>query len=173
MSRYVEFTYEQAQKVLVDEMGFKCINNVDPKSEHWAGNPHTDEYIFERIIKHNNADDFMKALSGKNFRYSIRIFSSVDRNSKKTRESGSDAIRVTLYDLKTDRPVKVERRVNRTVNAFHNMKERARELWKYVNSHEHVCPNCEGLLVKRTAKRTKQDFLGCSAFPECKHTQNI
>ena len=53
------------------------------------------------------------------------------------------------------------------------MKERARELWRYVADGSHVCPDCEGLLVKRTAKRTKKDFLGCSAFPECKHTQNI
>ena len=172
MSGYVGFNYEKARKVLEEEMGFKCINNVDPKSENW-GEIHANEYVFERVVKHNNVDDFMKALTGKDFRYSIRIFSSIDRTTKKTRESGSDAIRVTLYDLKKDRPVKVERRVNRTVNAFHNMKERARELWRYVADGSHVCPNCEGLLVKRTAKRTKQDFLGCSAFPECKHTQNI
>jgi len=171
MSGYVGFNYEKARKVLEDEMGFKCINNVDPKSEGYG--IIANEYVFERVVKHHNPEDFMKALTGKDFRYSIRIFSSVDRNSKKTRESGSDAIRVTLYDLKKDRPIKVERRVNRTVNAFHNMKERARELWRYVADGSHVCPDCEGLLVKRTAKRTKKDFLGCSAFPECKHTQNI
>ena len=115
----------------------------------------------------------MKALKGDDFRYSIRIFSSVDRRTKKTREIGSDAIRVTLYDLKKDRPVKAERRVNRTVNAFSNMKERARELWKYVADGEHICPKCESLLVKRTAKRSKKDFMGCSSYPGCTHTQNI
>tara|TARA_B100000959_G_scaffold226168_1_gene240636 strand:+ start:430 stop:945 length:516 start_codon:yes stop_codon:yes gene_type:complete len=171
MSGYVGFSYEQAQKVLVDDMGFKCINNVDPRSEGYG--IRANEYVFERVVKHDNVDDFMRALKGDDFRYSIRIFSSVDRNTKQTRDSGSDAIRVTLYDLKKDRPVKVERRVNRTVNAFHNMRERARELWKYVADGTHVCPTCESLLVKRTAKRTKKDFLGCSNYPTCKHTQNI
>tara|TARA_R100000008_G_C3559081_1_gene155004 strand:+ start:526 stop:1041 length:516 start_codon:yes stop_codon:yes gene_type:complete len=171
MSGYVEFTFDQAQKVLVDEMGFKCINDVAPESEGFGIN--ANEYVFERVIKHENPEDFMKALKGDDFRYSIRIFSSVDRRTKKTREIGSDAIRVTLYDLKKDRPVKAERRVNRTVNAFSNMKERARELWKYVADGEHICPKCESLLVKRTAKRSKKDFMGCSSYPACTHTQNI
>ncbi len=171
MSGYVEFTYDQAKQVLVEDMGFKCINDVDPNSEGFGIN--ANEYVFERVVKNENADDFMKALKGDNFRYSIRIFSSLDRKTKRTREIGSDAIRVTLFDLKQDRPVKAERRVNRTVNAFRNMKERAQELWKYVADGNHVCPKCESLLVKRTAKRTKKNFLGCSNYPKCTHTQNL
>ena len=53
------------------------------------------------------------------------------------------------------------------------MRERARDMWKYVANKSNTCPDCKSLLVKRTAKRTKKDFMGCSNFPECKHTQDI
>ena len=115
----------------------------------------------------------MQALRGDDFRYSIRIYSSIDRRTNTTRDSGQDAIRVTLYDLFKERPVKVEKRVNRTQNALSNMRERAREMWQYVSTRNNICPTCQSLLVKRTAKRTKKQFLGCSNYPECKHTQDI
>jgi len=35
------------------------------------------------------------------------------------------------------------------------------------------CPNCEGELVLRTAKKTKMRFLGCSNFPKCRTTFSI
>ena len=46
-------------------------------------------------------------------------------------------------------------------------------MWQYVSNKSNTCPTCKSLLVKRTAKRTKKQFLGCSNYPECKHTQNI
>jgi hypothetical protein len=115
----------------------------------------------------------MQALRGDGFRYAIRIYSSVDRRTNTTRNSGQDAIRVTLFDLFKERPVKVEKRVNRTQNALVNMRARAREMWQYVSNKKNVCPSCQSLLVKRTAKRTRKQFLGCSSYPECKHTQDL
>lgn len=33
------------------------------------------------------------------------------------------------------------------------------------------CPRCGSNMVKRTNRKTQQDFLGCSRFPQCKSTQ--
>lgn len=34
-----------------------------------------------------------------------------------------------------------------------------------------ICPKCGGVMQKRKGKTV--DFLGCSNYPNCKHTQNI
>ena len=165
-SKYVEIGLDEFRNVIETEMGFKCVNGGNDGGM-------AKEYIYERIVQHNNEDDFMSALRGDKFRYSIRIFSSIDKRTNVTRDTGQDAIRVTLYDMEKGRPVRVEKRVHRTKNALINMRQRAREMWQYVADKKNTCPKCKSLLVKRTAKRTKKNFMGCSKFPECKHTQNI
>ena len=171
MGTYVEIKLDEFKKEIENEMGFTCVNPNREVSNPRGG--YAEEYIYERVVKHHNPEDMMQALRGEDFRYSIRIYSSIDRRTNTTRNSGQDAIRVTLYDLFKERPVKVEKRVNRTQNALVNMRARAREMWQYVSTRNNVCPTCQSLLVKRTAKRTKKQFLGCSNYPECKHTQNI
>ena len=171
MSGYVEITLNEFKQEIENKMGFTCINANKGSLNDRGG--YAEEYIYERVVKHETPEDMMQALKGDGFRYAIRIFSSIDRRTNITRDTGQDAIRVTLFDLKKDRPVKVEKRVNRTKNALVNMRTRAREMWQYVSSNENTCPTCMRLLVKRTAKRTKKNFMGCSSYPECKNTQNI
>ena len=110
MAGYVEIDIEEFRGMVETDMGFKCINGGEDGGR-------AKEYIYERIVQHRNEDDFMSALRGDKFRYAIRIFSSIDKRTNVTRNSGQDAIRVTLYDLIKDRPVRVEKRVHRTKNA--------------------------------------------------------
>lgn len=43
---------------------------------------------------------------------------------------------------------------------------------KLSNPFKGKCPDCtDGLLVERINKETKNTFLGCSEWPECKHTE--
>lgn len=36
------------------------------------------------------------------------------------------------------------------------------------------CPKCgQGKLVVRTRRRDEEQFLGCSRWPDCDHTENI
>jgi ssDNA-binding Zn-finger/Zn-ribbon topoisomerase 1 len=35
------------------------------------------------------------------------------------------------------------------------------------------CINCDGYIVERINKNTKQKFLGCSNFPKCKFSKSI
>ena len=35
------------------------------------------------------------------------------------------------------------------------------------------CPKCGAPLLLRKGKNGKSDFLGCSAFPRCKHIESI
>jgi hypothetical protein len=125
--------------------------------------PNTEEYAFERVIVCKRAED-------RPGRFTIRIFSSVDKRSGVTREIGSDAIRILLLDAKRDGPV-MSWMVKRTINAHTNVVQRARDAWGYVSLHpEHHC-SCGHLMVARKSKG--KAFLGCSAFPECKKTKQI
>lgn len=104
--------------------------------------------------------------------YGVRILSTIDPRSGVGRSVGTDAIRVTLWNYTKDRPVKVEKRVNRTGTedgVLQRTRERAREVWGYAINNGCKCGN--GIMVNRGGKNG--DFLGCSNFPECKNTAQI
>jgi hypothetical protein len=114
------------------------------------------EYIFERPI---------------NERYTARIYSSISVHTNTTRQCGEDAIRVMLFDLSKERPIKVEKRVHRTKNALNNVHKRAREVWGYAINTDNQCPKCSSILVER--KGPRGSFFGCSSYPDCTHTKRI
>ena len=81
MRGYVEITLNEFKKEIEDEMGFNCINANKGSFSDRGG--FANEYIFERVIKHETPEDMMKALTGDGFRYAIRVYSSIDRNTNK------------------------------------------------------------------------------------------
>ena len=36
-----------------------------------------------------------------------------------------------------------------------------------------ACPRCGALLIERTNSETGEPFLGCTTWPECKHTEPL
>ena len=45
-----------------------------------------------------------------------------------------------------------------------------------INNQNNLCPKCGGSLILRTSKRGQNagnQFLGCSSYPKCRHTQTI
>lgn len=94
--------------------------------------------------------------------FAIKVYTSVHLNTGVSRAVGDDAIRLVLWDKIANMPVKkAEKRVFRTKNAMENMKERARDLWRFVQNSKRC--DCGGLLVERTSKTGKK-FCGCSRF---------
>lgn len=140
---YVIVTRNRFEAEMAD-MGFTHINI-----------PGTLEMVFERHIPDS---DFV-----------VRIYSSIDPRHGVSRKVGTDAIRVLLFNKPNNRPLKVERRVNRTGSEDKVMKrvrERARDVWGWYGMHK--C-SCSGVLVQR--KSAKGAFLGCSNYPTCKNTK--
>lgn len=104
--------------------------------------------------------------------YGIRILSTIDPRNGLSRDVGTDAIRVTLWNYTKERPVKVERRVNRTGTedgVIKRTRDRAREVWGWAVNNQCSCGN--GVMVER--KGPKGKFLGCSNYPTCKKTAQI
>lgn len=143
-SRYVPFTREQATALLEQEMGFTLLNE-----------PNCWELVWGRDVV---------TKSGHAFPYLIKVYSTVDMRTGRTRECGADAIRLVLFDKVTGFPVKkAEKRVFRTKSAFDNIRARARELFAEVLKGPH-CPKCGSLMVQREGGPRKRPFLGCSHY---------
>ena len=145
-NRYRPFC-RQDFEVLMTQIGFTevCLDGVF-------------EHVYQRIIYNGPFPSD---------RFAIRIYSSVDIATTVTRDNGSDAIQIFLYDLKINKIV-CKWKVHRTKNALLNTKERARDAWNYVMKAEHHC-HCNSLMVERSGKRGI--FLGCNAFPTCNYTR--
>lgn len=158
-TRYVPFTLGQFTEVM-DGIGFATIDIEG-----------TEEYVFERQVERrikNGEGPEAKPDMRCTYPFSVRILSTVDKRTNETREKDSDAIRLLLVSQKTNRPIKIERRVFRTKSAFPNTIERARELFKFCVNN--LCARCkQGVMVRR--KGRQGEFYGCSAYPECKHTK--
>jgi hypothetical protein len=114
----------------------------------------TSEIVYERQIP--------------NTKYGVRILSSIDSRGV-GRDVGKDAVRITLWDYNKNRPVKAQRRVNRTgteEGVLKRTRERARDVWGWALKNQCECGN--GVMVER--KGSNGSFLGCSNYPECKKT---
>ena len=104
-----------------------------------------------------------------NDRFDIRVYSTIKINSDKCRENGTDAIRCLVYDNVSEKILRLERRVHRTISALINVRLRCRELYKYVKKNP--C-SCGGVLIERISG-TNHHFKGCSNFPVCTNNKNI
>lgn len=123
--------------------------------------PGTEEYVWERQVV---------TTGGKVFPYRIRIYSTIDCDTSCMRDCGNDAVRVVLVRQDSDRPMRVEQRVNRVGDRImERVVERARELFRYTIDPNNYCPECGGLLVPRKSRRGK--FVGCSNYPTCSYTR--
>jgi hypothetical protein len=152
MSRYRPISREVFAAVMAD-MGFTEV-----------AYPGSMEHIYQRAIARRD---------GTSSRFTVRIFSSVHKESGWTRECGDDAIRIVLFDtaLQDDRGrerIVQDWRTFRTENALSNLRERARDAFRYALAN--AC-ECGALMVERKGKTGP--FMGCTDFPNCKRTRSL
>lgn len=117
------------------------------------------ETVFARDIPHT--------------KFAVVIFSTYE--DKIFRTSGSDAIKVVLWNNAKGRPIASEKRVNRVgtpADILKRVRNKARECWAGAAKVE-KCNCCDdGVMVLRKPKKgaTWTAFKGCSNFPVCKKT---
>ena len=160
-ARYVERTDAEVRALLEGEMGFV---EAPYTRERWG------DYIpWERVWERQ-----VVTASGTEYPYYIVCYSTVERGNNVTRACGEDAIRFVLLN-KNGKPItRAEKRVFRTKGALENMRERARDLYRFVMGSE-TCPKCNSLMDERTVKKDGPNkgkkFLGCTDYPNCDGTR--
>lgn len=146
-TRYVPISQADMENLLEIEMGFTRAD----QDTSW-------EMIWEREVV---------TKKGVHYPYKIVVFSTIDRRTGWSRDCGTDAIRLVLMDTVTGRPCAVKGtpkpRVFRTKNALVNLRQKARDMFRFVLEN-HTCPNCNALMVKRRGGPNNHEFYGCSHF---------
>ncbi len=101
----------------------------------------------------------------------VKVFSSIDTRTNISREYGSDALRVVLYNNKINRPISSPHKshIKRMKNWRLYLKSAITELKNKVEFYNRTCPKCGNPLVHRISKRG--DFFGCSSYPQCIYTE--
>jgi len=103
--------------------------------------------------------------------FTLRVYSSLDKRTGEAREKGSDAIRTVVLHTETGRPVLKEKRTNRIKTWKKNLKKKIENITRRHTDVE-MCSKCGEPMVIRTSQDDKE-FLGCSAYPECKNTKSL
>jgi len=145
---YTRFSRQEFEEVLDDTGLF-----FKPACYEWSK-----EYIYE-----SQSEDG---------RFSIRVYSTVDKRTDKSRDKGSDAIRVTVIENEVERPVVKEKRVNRIQTWPKNLKKRINKI-KDSKDDLVYCNNCGSVMVIRENQSSGNKFWGCTLYPECKNTKSI
>ena len=126
----------------------------------------------ERSIERTKEAVFFRDIPDTNF--SVAIFSTLENGEM--RDSGSDAIKVTLWNNKKGRPIASESRINRVgevADILIRVRDRARKVWGLAK-HVHHCERCsDGVMIIRKPKGNAKwkAFKGCSNFPTCNNTE--
>lgn len=102
----------------------------------------------------------------------IRVHSTVRTDSHLSRKSGSDAIRVSLYDRGSESIIKHKSRTCRIQDKKgvsrwpRNMRRKIGELEENYEKYVGCCPFCGAIL--REIRRDPSVY-GCTNFPECRY----
>lgn len=101
---------------------------------------------------------------------SLRVYTGINPDGN-SRDVGADAIRCNIFFRKSDGDVaKVasSKRVHRVAGWRNNLQKRIDEL-----TIEGKCDKCGAPMVRRKNKAKRTEFLGCSNYPNCRHTQEV
>ena len=153
-SRYVEISKDQMDSVLIADCGFQIV----PTAGTW-------EYVYQRQVS---------TRGGQKFQMAVKVLSSVDLNSNRTRPMGEDSIKVMLMNMarpefpqglpiSTKHWPQATQRLFRTKNALPSLKLACQTMFR--TGIAIACPLCMGPLLPR--KSQKGPFYGCSTFPVC------
>jgi hypothetical protein len=110
--------------------------------------------------------------ASENSRFVMRIYSSVDKRSNRSREKDSDAIRLVVLEKNTNKPVMKEKRTNRIKTWPKNLKKKIRNV-KNRKDELNFCSRCDSVMVIQKNKEDGNRFWGCSKYPECENTESI
>lgn len=102
----------------------------------------------------------------------MRIYSSVDRRTNKSRDKDTDAIRLVVLHAESEWPVMREKRTNRIKTWPKNLKKKIRNI-KDHRDQLNICDSCGSIMLIRENKENGNKFWGCSNYPDCKNTESI
>lgn len=135
---------------------------IDQTQGEWVIDPDAPgaEYVYE------NHDIFPEHLG-----IVLRTYSTIDERTDKARDKGEDAIRLLIYNRNVHRPMGGRKKTLRIESWCKNFKEKVHSLFEESKEYVQRCEECDGWMVVRDGQYG--EFLGCSNYPDCDHTEQI
>lgn len=84
-----------------------------------------------------------------------------------------ESIYATVRNIWNANPDAVQNinQINKVLKKLTNVDKSVKQ--EHISDIETKCPKCGADLVLRTAKKTGEQFYGCSNFPKCRYTRNL
>lgn len=143
---------EQEMREFLQQQGFKQIDTKD----------NTREIVYGKRVDQDNCQ------------LTLRIYTSIVPGED-ARQLGKDAIRCNLFWRSTDgqKILKIGggKRVYRVENWKVNLLKRIQSWTEHLP--EHNCERCGAPMTIRENKASKEKFLACVGYPECKNTRSV
>jgi len=117
----------------------------------------TRELVYEIDIQHKDL--------------TIRVYSSIDGQTLKSRDKGKDAIRTVVYSDEYSRPVAGKRYTQRIETWPKNLRKKIKDLHNNLNNITEICSKCGSYMVIREGKYG--EFHGCLEYPDCENTEPL
>lgn len=118
------------------------------------------EYVYD-------THDFMPDYPG----LVLRIYSTIDRRSDRARSKGADAIRLLVFNRHVMRPMGGRKKTLRIETYCKNLTEKINDLFDEYDDYVTRCDECGSWMVIRDGQYG--EFLGCTGYPDCEHTEQI
>lgn len=112
----------------------------------------------------------------------LRIFSTIDERSQKSRPKGSDAIRLVVYHLGIESNIGGRVKTLRIKTWRKNLRKKIKSILEETGEYVRFCPDCEdngrtGFLLKKSGQYG--DFYGCTNYSKdnkefsCTYTEQV
>jgi hypothetical protein len=102
---------------------------------------------------------------------SIRVYSSIERSTKKSRDKGKDAIRTVIYSDEYNKPIAGKTYTQRIETWRRNLQQKIQELHNSFGDVVETCDECGSYMELRSGEYG--EFYGCLEYPECDNTKQV
>lgn len=99
------------------------------------------------------------------------LYSTIDKHTSRTREKGSDAIRLVVVHNEKNH-LKIGRKKTLRIKTWRkNLAKKIDSLMAEGEDIVNFCSECGNVMVRRSG--SYGDFLGCTKYPDCSNTEDF
>lgn len=117
------------------------------------------------------AKELIYEAESKNGTFLLRVYSTVERDDKESRDTGKDSIKINVLHKEQAKPILKTTRTYRIPTWKKNLKKKIREI-KDRKDELVKCDECGSIMVIRKNSESGNKFYGCSSYPDCLNTKN-
>ena len=118
------------------------------------------------------ADECIYEATSSGGMFVIRVYSTIDQQSKRSRGTGEDSIKVNVVHNDSNQPMFTATRTYREPGWDERLLSKIEDLLDKKSDIE-KCSKCGSIMVIRENSDSGNEFYGCTNYPDCKNTKPL